>query len=95
MTTINRAEIKAQHPDKMMLFRMGDYYEIYGDDAEVAAKNLNLTVTLTCRGRGWGGHSTLMVGIPVHASERYIETLAEAGFRCATVDAVGHVRDCE
>ncbi len=77
--------IKAQHPDAILMFRLGDFYEMFYDDALVASKKLSLT--LTSRGRGTR-HEAPMCGVPYHAAEGYIARLIREGFRVAICDQV-------
>ena len=75
-------EIKAQHPDVILMFRLGDFYEMFGEDAEVVARELHLTLT----GRDSGPDRIPMCGVPHHAAERYIAQLIRKGFRVAICD---------
>ncbi len=75
--------MKAQHPDAMMLFRCGDFYETYCDDAIEAARILG--ITLTKRNNGSAG-STEMAGFPHHALDTYLPKLIRAGKRVAICD---------
>ncbi len=72
-------DIKAQHEDAILFFRLGDFYEMFMDDATVAAKALELTLT----GRGKDENRIPMCGIPYHASENYITKLIAKGFKVA------------
>ena len=72
------AAVKAQYPDHLVFFRMGDFYEMFGDDAVEGAGILG--ITLTKRPYGKGG-SIPLAGVPHHAAERYLAKLAEAGKR--------------
>src|SRR5687768_2585769 len=76
--------IKAQHPGVLLLFRMGDFYEMFGDDACIAARELDLTLT----SRDKSTNEIPMAGVPYHAAERYIAQLVARGFRCAVCDQV-------
>jgi len=71
--------IKADHEDAFLFFRLGDFYELFFDDAKKAAKELE--ITLTSRGKGDGGIP--MCGVPHHASEIYISQLIEKGYKVA------------
>jgi DNA mismatch repair protein MutS len=78
-------EIKAQHVDCILLFRMGDFYEMFDEDAEIAARELDLTLT----GRTWQkdrGERSPMAGVPYHAAEGYIARLVEKGYHVAVCD---------
>ncbi len=64
------AQAKRDYPDVLILFRMGDFYEMFGEDAEVGARLLELTLT----SRGVGGGRIPMCGVPHHAIGRYLPT---------------------
>ena len=76
-------DIKTQYPDAMLLFRCGDFYETYAEDAVKASKILN--ITLTHRSNG-GQQSTEMAGFPFHALDTYLPKLVRAGLRVAICD---------
>ncbi len=76
--------VKAQHPDALLLFRMGDFYEMFGDDAVTAARELEVTLT----SRSKDPDAVPMCGVPYHAAERYIAQLLAKGYRCAICDQV-------
>src|SRR3712207_8217162 len=63
--------IKSQHPDALLLFRMGDFYELFGDDAVTASRECELTLT----SRSKDESQQPMCGVPYHAAERYIAQL--------------------
>ncbi len=70
-------DIKAQHPDAIVLFRLGDFYEMFDEDAEIGARELDLTLT----GRGTNRADRIpMAGVPYHAVETYIAKLIEKGY---------------
>ena len=71
---------KAAHPDALLLFRMGDFYELFNEDAVVAARALDLT--LTARNKG-AADEVPMAGVPHHAASAYVQKLVEQGFRVA------------
>jgi len=75
--------IKAQHPEALLLFRVGDFYETYSDDALLASKVLGLV--LTRRSNGDKG-DTEMAGFPHHAVEGYLRKLVSAGYKVAICD---------
>src|SRR5437867_9554564 len=77
--------IKAQHPDAILMFRLGDFYEMFYDDALVASKTLSLT--LTSRGRGTKNEAP-MCGVPYHAADAYVTRLIRQGHRVAICDQV-------
>src|SRR5579883_2776362 len=71
---------KAAHPDALLFFRMGDFYELFFEDAAVAARALDLT--LTARNKG-AEDEIPMAGVPHHAASSYIQRLLEQGFKVA------------
>ena len=77
-------DLKAKHPDAIMLFRCGDFYETYSTDAVVAADILG--ITLTKRNNGKGGQTIEMAGFPHHALDTYLPKLVRAGKRVAICD---------
>jgi DNA mismatch repair protein MutS len=76
---------KEQHPDKLLLFRMGDFYEVFNEDAKTAASILG--ITLTARGAK-SNNPTPMAGIPHHALGDYLPKLIDAGLKVAICDQV-------
>lgn len=73
-------DIKSRHPHELLFFRLGDFYELFNDDALVASKELNITLT----GRPAGNEErTPMCGVPFHAAEGYIDTLVKKGHKVA------------
>ena len=78
--------IKAQHSDMLMFYRMGDFYELFFEDAERAAKLLG--ITLTQRGAS-AGEPIKMAGVPYHAAEQYLAKLVKAGESIAICEQVG------
>ncbi|ARO87263.1 DNA mismatch repair protein MutS [Nitrosospira lacus] len=78
--------IKAQHPDMLMFYRMGDFYELFFDDAEKAAKLLD--ITLTRRGTS-AGEPIKMAGVPYHAAEQYLAKLVRLGESVAICEQTG------
>ncbi len=73
-------KFKAQHPDAILLFRVGDFYETYGDDAITAAKVLGITLT---KHHSKGTFQTELAGFPYHALDVYLPRLVKAGLRVA------------
>src|SRR5579884_518089 len=71
---------KAAHPDALLFFRMGDFYELFFEDAVVAARALDLT--LTARNKG-AEDEIPMAGVPHHAASSYVQRLLEQGFKVA------------
>ncbi|MEW6688881.1 MAG: DNA mismatch repair protein MutS [Pseudomonadota bacterium] len=80
--------IKAQHPEMLMFYRMGDFYELFYDDADKAARLLDLT--LTSRGQS-AGAPVKMAGVPVHSVEPYLAKLVKLGESVAICEQVGDV----
>ena len=78
--------IKADHTDKLMLYRMGDFYELFHDDAERAAKLLD--ISLTTRGAS-AGTPIRMAGVPFHAIEQYLAKLVRLGESVAICEQIG------
>ena len=76
-------ELKAKHPDAIMLFRCGDFYETYSEDAVVASEILGITLTKCANGQG---KSVEMAGFPHHALDTYLPKLIRAGKRVAICD---------
>lgn len=69
--------LKAQYPHALLLYRMGDFYELFFDDAQRAADILD--ITLTRRGNDKAGNNIAMAGVPFHAAESYMARLIAAG----------------
>jgi len=76
-------ELKAQYPDALLFYRMGDFYELFFDDAVASAEALD--IALTKRGKHLG-EDIAMCGVPVHAAEGYLLTLIRKGFRVAVCE---------
>ena len=76
--------LKSKHPDALLLFRCGDFYETYCDDAIEASGILG--ITLTRRSNGNGQKDTPMAGFPYHALDTYLPKLIRAGLRIAICD---------
>ena len=79
-------DAKQQHRDAILFFRMGDFYEMFFEDALVAARALELT--LTSRSKDGNGSGIPMCGVPFHAVDTYIARLVKKGFRVAICDQV-------
>ena len=75
--------IKADHPDALLFYRMGDFYELFFDDAVEAAQALG--ITLTKRGKHLG-EDIPMCGVPVHAADDYLQRLIAKGYRVAVCE---------
>ncbi|WP_415358205.1 DNA mismatch repair protein MutS [Halioglobus sp. Uisw_031] len=78
--------IKANHPRDLLFYRMGDFYELFFDDAKRAAELLD--ITLTARGTS-AGEPIPMCGVPYHAAENYLARLVKAGISVAIVEQIG------
>ncbi len=78
--------IKAEHPDILLFYRMGDFYELFFDDAREAAKLLD--ITLTARGRA-NGEPIPMAGVPYHAVDNYLARLLRKGMSVAICEQIG------
>ena len=83
-------EIKANNPDSILFFRLGDFYEMFSDDARVASKELDLTLTSRDRGKHAkpAEEQVPMCGIPYHASDAYIARLIAKGYKVAICEQV-------
>ena len=77
---------KAEHPDVLLFFRMGDFYELFYDDARKAARLLD--ITLTQRGSS-GGAPIPMAGVPHHSAESYLARLVALGESVAICEQIG------
>ncbi|NOR69033.1 MAG: DNA mismatch repair protein MutS, partial [Methylomarinum sp.] len=78
--------IKSQHPDTLVFYRMGDFYELFFDDARKAAELLD--ITLTSRGKS-AGEPIPMAGLPHHAAEGYVARLIKQGESVVFCEQVG------
>ncbi|MFK5915522.1 MAG: DNA mismatch repair protein MutS [Woeseiaceae bacterium] len=78
--------IKAEHPDTLLFYRMGDFYELFFDDAREAAKLLD--ITLTARGNA-NGSPIPMAGVPYHAADNYLARLLRKGMSVAICEQIG------
>ncbi|MGQ9631159.1 MAG: DNA mismatch repair protein MutS [bacterium] len=76
--------IKSQNPDAILMFRLGDFYEMFGEDARIASKVLDITLTSRQKGNG----RIPMCGIPYHAAKPYIARLVKEGYRVAVCEQV-------
>src|SRR3989304_9050061 len=79
-------EIKREHPNTIVFFRLGDFYETFEEDAEITARELD--IVLTSRAVGKGVRAPL-AGIPYHAVENYLARLIEKGYHVAICEQVG------
>ncbi len=82
-------QMKAKHPDSILLFRCGDFYEAYGDDARTASEVLGITLTRTSR----KDITAQMAGFPHHALDTYLPKLVRAGKRVAICDEPSKVAE--
>ena len=76
-------EIKAQYPDAILLYRVGDFYETFGEDAIKTSKALGIVLTKKAAG---GNTFTELAGVPFHALENYLPKLVQAGYKVAVCD---------
>ena len=83
------AQAKAEHPDAMVLFRLGDFYEMFHADAHLGSRLLELVLTSREMGKG---NRVPMCGVPVHAIESYIARLLEAGHKVAVCEQLEDAR---
>ena len=79
-------DIKRQHPNAILFFRLGDFYETFDEDAEITARELD--IVLTSRPVG-GGTRVPLAGIPYHAVENYLSRLIEKGYHVAICEQIG------
>lgn len=79
-------DLKAKHPDAVMLFRCGDFYETYCEDAIIASDILGITLTKRSNGKGEASAPIEMAGFPFHALDTYLPKLIRAGKRVAICD---------
>src|SRR2546423_1739042 len=83
-------DLKSQHPDALLLYRMGDFYELFDEDARTAAQELKITLTSREFGKG---QRVPMAGVPHHALQSYLRRLIGKGFRvaiCEQLSEAGH-----
>ena len=85
------SDIKRQHKDALLFFRMGDFYELFFEDAKLASKILGITLTARSKGES----AIPMAGVPHHAAEGYIRKLIKAGCRVAICDQLQDPRDAK
>ena len=79
-------DLKANHPEELLFYRMGDFYELFFEDAVTASRTMD--VTLTARGQS-GGNPVPMCGVPYHSADTYLTRLLDAGFSIAICEQVG------
>ncbi|HUV80713.1 MAG TPA: DNA mismatch repair protein MutS [Candidatus Bathyarchaeia archaeon] len=80
-------QIKEKYRDAIVLFRVGDFYETFGEDAKVASKELNIALTATGRGKG-AARKIPMAGVPFHAVTPYIKQLIKKGYKVAICEQI-------
>ena len=85
-------KLKNQHPNQLMFYRMGDFYELFYEDAKKAAALLD--ITLTARGQS-AGNAIPMCGLPFHAAEGYLARLIKAGHRVAIAEQTESPEDAK
>src|SRR3990172_11931108 len=78
-------EIKKKHPGSILFFRMGDFYEMFGEDALVASKALEITLTTRNRNQE---EKIPLCGVPYHAADGYIAKLIRKGYKVAVCEQV-------
>lgn len=82
-------EVKKQHPEEILFFRLGDFYEMFLEDAKIASRELEITLT----GRGASlAEKIPMCGVPYHAAEAYIAKLVQKGYKVAICEQTGDVK---
>lgn len=81
-------ELKKKHPDALLLFRCGDFYETYAEDAQNAANVLGITLTKSSKSKDAEGKPLAMAGFPYHALDTYLPKLIRSGFRVAICDKI-------
>ena len=78
-------DVKQQHPDEILFFRLGDFYEMFFEDAVTASRELGLTLT----SRSGDTEKNPMCGIPYHAAESYITKMVNKGYKIAIAEQIG------
>ena len=81
--------LKEKYPDAVLLFRCGDFYETYMDDATTAAKVLGITLTRSTKQKEDDGRGLRMAGFPYFKLEEYMKKLIRAGHRIVICDQIG------
>jgi DNA mismatch repair protein MutS len=82
------ADLKRQHSDAILFFRLGDFYETFHEDAQIAHRELD--ITLTAKNKS-APHPIPMAGVPHHSLEKYVQRLVDSGYKVAIADQVGEV----
>ena len=86
------AAIKKEHPSALLFFRLGDFYELFFDDAILASRELQITLTSRNKERGM---AVPMCGVPYHAAEGYISKLIRKGFKVAICEQMENAATCQ
>ena len=81
-------DLKKKHPNAVLLFRCGDFYETYEDDAVVVSEVLGITLTKSTKTKNADGEPLRMAGFPYHALDMYLHRLIRAGHRVAICDQI-------
>ncbi|WAI00704.1 DNA mismatch repair protein MutS [Methanogenium organophilum] len=79
-------EMKSRYPGCVLFFQMGDFYETFGEDAELISRELD--ITLTSRGKDKNGERMPLAGVPIHAGEAYVARMVKKGYRVAVCEQV-------
>src|SRR5690625_7015209 len=85
-------ELKRRYADSILFFRLGDFYEMFGEDAETVAPTLDLALTPREAGKG---ERIPMCGVPPHAADGYIAKLAEHGYKVAVCEQIQDPREAK
>ena len=83
--------IKKDHEDAVVFFQLGDFYETFNDDAKIASKALD--ITLTSRGMGADGERIPLAGVPIKAIDSYLRKMIDQGYKVAIVDQLEDAKD--
>ncbi|MDR3309812.1 MAG: DNA mismatch repair protein MutS [Oscillospiraceae bacterium] len=86
-------KMKAENGDALLFFRLGDFYEMFGDDAVTASRELDLTLTTRDRAEEDPDNRVMMCGVPYHSSEAYIARLVAKGYRVAICEQLEDPKD--
>ena len=81
-------DLKEKYPDALLLFRCGDFYETYMDDAKKAATTLGITLTRSIKSKDPDGKPLAMAGFPYHTLDTYLPRLIRAGIRVAICEPI-------
>lgn len=88
-------KLKEKHPDAIILFRTGDFYELYENDAEVCSKVLGITLTKSTTTKNDSGKQLSLTMFPYHALDIYLPKLIRAGHRIAICDMIETQKTCK